>query len=500
MFPAGVATPEGGGNRLYCFFTRGTTSNSPKDGYVMWADADSGYPTGTGDWNGPNDMHPDVAGSTISDSNYPDRPILDIDYTYEDGVYYVWAQYLEMQDDYNPYGVYNVHNVYSDDSFETDRNLERITADAYTKNHQIGDGLDEYMYETYHSYSGSLETGNMDVWLKVYHVGWEIDPDVWGPTTSMVGATPDPVEQGYDIEITANIDDTKSGNSDIAAAEYCIDTESWPGTSMSAYDLSFDSPTESVTATYGTGGLSIGEHTIYVRGQDDDGNWGDSASGTFEVIASPNPPPVVTVLDNNGQGEDGTWSGTETITWTATDDQALPAGCIDIDYSDDSGGSWNPIPGAQGIDNTPSSYDWDTTTVADGTEYLLRVICTDSGSAQGQDDSDAVFTIDNVPDAPVVTVTYPNGGEFFQVGTTETITWTATDGDPGDTITIDIYYCTDYPTATWQQIATGETNDGSWDWTPIPEEYSSTCRVRIVGTDDSPSTLTGEDIRMPILR
>ncbi|MFX1254100.1 MAG: S8 family serine peptidase, partial [Promethearchaeota archaeon] len=121
--------------------------------------------------------------------------------------------------------------------------------------------------------------------------------------------------------------------------------------------------------------------------------------------------PTVTVTYPNG-GE--TLSGSPTIIWTATDPDDDPM-TFTVYYWD--GSSWVEL--ANGL--TDTSYEWDTTTVPDGSTYKIRVVASD-GALTGEDESDAVFTIDN-PDPPTVTVTYPDGGETLSG--TVTITWTA---------------------------------------------------------------------------
>jgi len=100
------------------------------------------------------------------------------------------------------------------------------------------------------------------------------------------------------------------------------------------------------------------------------------------------------------------------------------------------------------------------------------------------------FTIPAGPDTtpPTVTVTSPNGGENWTVGTSQTITWTASD-DVGVT-SIDIYYSTNGG-ATYHTIATGEANDGAYTWT-VPNTPSTTCRVKVVAHDAAGNT--GEDV------
>jgi hypothetical protein len=105
------------------------------------------------------------------------------------------------------------------------------------------------------------------------------------PVTSNTSTTPDPSNCAPNITLTATVDDSTTGNSNIQAAEYFIDTigADGTGTPMAAQDGTFDSPTENVTATVPVGGLSAGPHTVYVHGQDATGHWGTTDSYVLTV-------------------------------------------------------------------------------------------------------------------------------------------------------------------------------------------------------------------------
>ena len=96
--------------------------------------------------------------------------------------------------------------------------------------------------------------------------------------------------------------------------------------------------------------------------------------------------PTITVDSPNG-GE--SLSETETLSWTASDvdEDSLT---YSVYYSAENGTSWALL--ASGLINT--SIDWDTTTVPDGEEYLIKVVVSD-GTLTAEDQSDEVFTIDN---------------------------------------------------------------------------------------------------------
>ncbi|MBU1767828.1 MAG: hypothetical protein KJ648_06990, partial [Candidatus Omnitrophica bacterium] len=94
------------------------------------------------------------------------------------------------------------------------------------------------------------------------------------------------------------------------------------------------------------------------------------------------------------------------------------------------------------------------------------------------------FTISTIP---VVTVEAPNGGEEWMGGSSQNITWTATDVSGIDEIRI--HYTTGEG---WIQIAIGEPNDGIYPW-PVPTINTSEARVRIQAIDSSPLHNVGTD-------
>ncbi len=108
-------------------------------------------------------------------------------------------------------------------------------------------------------------------------------PDLLGPITSNVVANPDPAPVNTAITLTALVDDTTTGNSNIASAEFRVDAGAWMA--MAAQDGSFDSPTENVTANIGLF-ASASVHVLCVRGTDVPGNVG-AASCIFFAVYDP---------------------------------------------------------------------------------------------------------------------------------------------------------------------------------------------------------------------
>lgn len=113
---------------------------------------------------------------------------------------------------------------------------------------------------------------------------------VYGPDARAVAASLASLPAGDPLTVTAQINDTQSGNRAIAAAEVYLvrqggatPGEPGTGTAMVAVDGSFNTNTENVTASVSTTGLGRGRHLALVRGQDADGNWGPFSAAAFEV-------------------------------------------------------------------------------------------------------------------------------------------------------------------------------------------------------------------------
>lgn len=109
----------------------------------------------------------------------------------------------------------------------------------------------------------------------------------------------------------------------------------------------------------------------------------------------------------------------------------------------------------------------------------------------------ASVTVDNT--LPSVTLTAPNGGEFWRVGSSHAVTWNASDAAGIDAAGIDLEYSTTNG-ATWLPIASGLANSGSYDWI-VPSAVSATVVVRVTPRDangnsaqdvsDAPFTIAG---------
>jgi len=97
-------------------------------------------------------------------------------------------------------------------------------------------------------------------------------PDTTPPIVSNVLAEPNPVAAGSQVTLTATIDDTNTGGSNIDSAGYSLDGGDW--NSMEAQDGTFDEVSEDVEATL-TAPSEAGIYNLCVRGTDAENNVSD---------------------------------------------------------------------------------------------------------------------------------------------------------------------------------------------------------------------------------
>jgi hypothetical protein len=185
-------------------------------------------------------------------------------------------------------------------------------------------------------------------------------------------------------------------------------------------------------------------------------------SNTDFTISSP----YVTITSPNG-GESWKVGTSHTITWSYSD---MVSNNLTIEYSTDGGSNWTTIATGETCDG---NYTWASVPDAMSTNCLVRI--TDANRVATTDTSDAAFEIAT----PTITVTSPNGGESWIVGTQHNITWTS-DGTVSNNLTIK--YSSDAAHNNWAVVASAQANDGTYNWT-IPDDVSSTVKVRVFDAD-----------------
>ncbi len=104
----------------------------------------------------------------------------------------------------------------------------------------------------------------------------------------------------------------------------------------------------------------------------------------YWLIGTSLPPRGNVVYPNGGE----ILSGTVTISWNAVDDVGVSH--TDVYYSSDGGNTWFYLGTTTG-----TSLSWDTTTVSNGDNYLIRVVIYDTDGLHILDASDSTFSVDN---------------------------------------------------------------------------------------------------------
>ena len=133
----------------------------------------------------------------------------------------------------------------------------------------------------------------------VIRVGYLASADEQAPVASNPLATPDYAEVGTDIVLTANIDDSNTGNSNINSAEYTLD-EGANWYPMAASDGNFDSSDEDVTVTLSD--LDCGTYDFCIRGYDSEGNMSNEVCDEFTLYELGS---VSGIVDVGGNGAGG---------------------------------------------------------------------------------------------------------------------------------------------------------------------------------------------------
>ena len=142
---------------------------------------------------------------------------------------------------------------------------------------------------------------------------------------------------------------------------------------------------------------------------------GASESGVVFLLS------ILSVTVTSPNGGEKLYTGTPyTITWTATEG-AASIDHFDVDYSIDSGSTWNPVPGCTGVSGAARSCGW----VSPGpvtTQARIKVTATDAASATLSDTSNGLFKIST--GTGIITISSPNtSGTNWGIGSRQQIAW-----------------------------------------------------------------------------
>jgi RHS repeat-associated protein len=198
--------------------------------------------------------------------------------------------------------------------------------------------------------------------------------------------------------------------------------------------------------------------TCRVRVSEIDGNPSDQSDAAFTILT-----PIIKVVSPNG-GESWEVASLHNITWTS----GGVVGNVKIDYSTNNGSTWISIITSTANDG---SYAWSVPNTL-STTCRVRVSELDGSPS---DVSNASFSI---TETPTVVITFPNGGEQFEVGSRQVITWTGGETAViGEADAVTLEYTADNG-VTWNPIVSSYTGSKNYTWT-VPDNVSSGCRVRV---------------------
>jgi hypothetical protein len=114
--------------------------------------------------------------------------------------------------------------------------------------------------------------------------------DTTGPIASNIVATPNPSSSAPSVTLRATISDLLTGWSEVQSAECLVKNSSGATivqTSMIAADGAFNAIIEPVITNSNVTGWPLGNYTVYVRGQDNKGNWGAFNSTLLRITSAP---------------------------------------------------------------------------------------------------------------------------------------------------------------------------------------------------------------------
>ncbi|HDS30882.1 MAG TPA: hypothetical protein ENN67_07570, partial [Firmicutes bacterium] len=218
-----------------------------------------------------------------------------------------------------------------------------------------------------------------------------------------------------------------------------------------------------------------GDYTITIYAVDPWDNWMENdVYFTFTEMEQPE----ITVVTPNG-GEMWQIGSDEYIQWKWTGN--IPY--VNIYYSkDDFVADVNTI--ASDVANT-GEYLWENIPADPSNTVKVRIAW--SANESVFDDSDDYFSImSEVP--PMLQLLIPNGGEIWEVGSTQEITWES-HNLPGP---VNLLYSKDSFNSDFHLIEVEFPNTGSYFWEGIPDDPSTTVKVRVISVDD-PSYMDDSD-------
>jgi len=251
------------------------------------------------------------------------------------------------------------------------------------------------------------------------------------------------------------------GNSytDLSTIDFWLQTPdgSWQDISNTTSFTPFADDAKWASFNYELSNLTPGDYTLRGIAYDQSGAASNEYQTTFTVA------PYITITSPNG-GESWQPGSTYNITWN---DNIADNVKLEL-YKD---GTYDSTINS----STPSdgSESWTVpTTLASGSDYQLRITSLSDSSLYDEADND--FSV-----APYITITSPNGGESWQLGSTYNITW---NDNIADNVKLELYKDGTYDST----ISSSTPSDGSESWTvPTTLASGSDYQLRITSLSDS---------------
>lgn len=211
------------------------------------------------------------------------------------------------------------------------------------------------------------------------------------PSISDVGWQPQHPNDSESITITASVTD-ESGVAWVKLV-YCYEGSCYPPVSMSGSSGFY-------TATIGP--FEEGTLSFHITAQDTAGNTGQTQE--YSLFIDGTPPSIALISPNGGEY----LSGTVDIVWSVNDNRDNHP---DIEVSYRNNGGWQTVESIH--DAHVNEVSWDTTAVADGTDYWAKITAVDDAGNTAEDVSDSNFTVDNTPPYTTVDLDGEKNGEWF---------------------------------------------------------------------------------------
>ena len=220
-----------------------------------------------------------------------------------------------------------------------------------------------------------------------------------------------------------------------------------------------------------------------------------SYQGTAEYFVFDDTPPIITsptLTDTTLSNTDYTSSGNTvvlTATLTDTNRDVITTGQITADLSSLGGGAAvNPTSyvGATGVATWASI----TAACTDGSKNI-PIDASDLASNNAIQVNATIICDSTAPVVGANAITSPNGAENWAGASTHNITWTSGDITETNLESLTLQYSSNNGSS-WTEIATGELNDGTYSWTPLPSIDTSQTLIRLIAIDQV--TQTGSDV------